>query len=255
MTKDTSKKGTASAADQQALAVVPVEDGGFLALVDEDGAEMLKEAAPTPSDLNKLVTPSGSSGAFFTIETLEGEKPVKELIVVFAWESPVERSFYATGIDEGGDGPPHCSSADGSTGYGTRDVEAIQGGAPIEDLPHSEQDCKTCPFAQYGSALGGGNGQACKQRVRVVVFDQESLLPMVLQIPAASLKEFRRYKMLLLGNRLRASQVATRISLLKVSGSPDYYKMQFDFQRKLTEGEGQRLAGLAKVLADSASAS
>jgi len=224
----------------------------FLSLTDPEAAAMIAEVQPTPADLQKLVVPSGAGGAAFVIESLDGERFEKTLDVVVAYESPIERSFYATGIDEGDGGPPHCSSADGRVGHGCRDIDAIHASASNDDLPVTEQDCASCAFSKFGSDLGGGKGQACKQRVRLVIFNGDALLPMVLQIPAATLKPFKQYKMKLVNGRKRLSRSVTRLSLAKQSGSPDYYTVEFSFVRDLTEDETGRLAELSGILADAA---
>ena len=229
-----------------------VPAGGFLVLCDDEAAEMIAEAAPAPSDLQKLLVPSGKGGAAFVIETLEGEEFTKSLDVVLAYESPIERAFFATKMGEGESGPPHCSSPDGKVGFGVRDVEAIASATSVEDLIGSEQDCADCEFSKFGSNLEGGKGQACKQKVRLVVFSDENLLPMVLQIPSASLKGFKQFKMKLLNGRKRLSRVVTRLSLTKVVASPEYYRVEFAYVRDLGSEEMTKLAGLAKVLSDAA---
>ncbi|MCH9837439.1 hypothetical protein K0U83_17380 [bacterium] len=226
--------------------------GGFLALTDVEAAEMIAEVQPTPADLQKLVVPSGSGGAAFVIESLEGETFEKTLDVVVAYESPVERSFYATGIDEGDGGPPHCSSSDGKNGFGARDLEAINASNSYDELTLSEQPCADCRFSKFGSDLGGGKGQACKQRVRLVIFSGDALLPMVLQVPAASLKTFKQYKMKLVNGRKRLARSVTQLSLVKQSGSPDYYTVEFSYVRDLSDQETGRLAELSSILAEAA---
>ena len=224
----------------------------FLSLTDPEAAAMIAEVQPTPADLQKLVVPSGSGGAAFVIESLDGERFEKTLDVVVAYESPIERSFYATGIDEGDGGPPHCSSSDGRNGFGCRDIDAIHASNSHDDLPTTEQECSGCAFSKFGSDLGGGKGQACKQRVRLVIFSGDALLPMVLQVPAATLKAFKQYKMKLVNGRKRLSRSVTQLSLAKQSGSPDYYTVEFGFVRDLTEDETGRLAELSGILADAA---
>ena len=246
----TSKK-EAAATTETTTDLVPVEQGGFVVLVDNEAKELLAEAAPGPRDLAKLLVPAGSGGAFFTIQTIEGEEAVKSLDVIIAYESPMERSFYATSIDDSDGGPPHCTSGDGVTGFGVRDVEAIRAQG-ADGLEPTEQACASCVFSKFASDLGGGKGQACSQRKRLVVFDRENILPMVLQVPAASLKALKSYKLLLVNARQRATRVVTTISLAKQKGSPDYYTVEFDFVRALSAGEVNGLAGLAQILTEAA---
>lgn len=229
-----------------------VAPDAFLALTDAEAAEMIAEVQPTPADLQKLVVPAGSGGAAFVIEGLDGERFEKTLDVVVAYESPIERSFYATGIDEGEGGPPHCASQNGKTGYGCRDLDAIHNANSYDELELSEETCSDCRFSKFGSDLGGGKGQACKQRVRLVIFNGDALLPMVLQVPAASLKTFKQYKMKLVNGRKRLAKSVTQLSLAKQSGSPDYYTVEFSYVRDLSDDEQARLGELAGILADAA---
>lgn len=230
------------------------DTAGFLALTDTEAVELIREAAPTPADLQKLVVPSGSGGAAFVVETLDGEEFHKTLDVVVAYESPIERAFYGTAIDDSDGGPPHCSSSDGKTGFGCRDLEAINATDSHDELTMTEQACNDCAFSKFGSALGGGKGQACKQRVRLVVFAGDQLLPLVLQVPSASLRDLKRYKMKLVNARKRISQSVTQLSLQKQSGSPDYYTVAFDFVRGLEADEVGKLAELSAILTEAASA-
>lgn len=231
-------------------------EGQFLVLADEESAALIADAAPSPSDLQKLVVPSGTGGAAFVIEKLEGEEFMKTLEVVVAYESAIERAFYATDVGDGDAGPPHCFSPDGKTGVGFRDVDAIRDAdGDIDALGYdaTAQACADCAWSKYGSALGGtGKGQACKQKVRLIVFSSDQLLPMVLQVPPTSLKALRRFKLQLLNGRKKLSQVVTSLSLQKVAGSPDYYTVEFNYVRDLGERELERLGDLAEVLSASA---
>lgn len=228
--------------------LVPVSEGGFAVLADPEVSDLLKGADIQPGDLHKLVVPSGTSGAFFTVPNAEGEdEAVKAVECVIAWKSPTERSFYATKIGQGEAGPPDCSSPDGETGFGVRDVDAIQE-VGADDLEKTAQACATCPFAQFGSDLEGGKSQACSQRVRLLLFRPDDVLPMTLQVPAASLKDLRQYGLLLLNARANIHRVVTRIELEKRPGGTDYFALTFKMVRKLTKGEMEVLGGLAEGL-------
>lgn len=237
----------------------PAKTGGttaalvFMALDDPEAAELIREAAPTPADLQKLLVPSGTGGAAFVIDALGGEEFHKELDVAVAWSSGMERAFFAIGIADSEGGPPNCVSSDSITGFGVRDVKAIRAGQ-AEDIEATEQACAECEFSKYGSDLDGGKAQACAQKVRLILFDQINLLPMVLQVPPASLKPLRKYKLQLLNGRLRMRDVVTRLSLVKVSGTPDFYRLAFNHVRALEDVEVVRLNELAQVLSEAATA-
>lgn len=96
--------------------------------------------------------------------------------------------------------PPACASVDGKTGIGT------PGG-----------NCKTCPLNAFGSGEGG-IGKACKNSRRLYLLRPNELIPVVINIPATSMKEFDTY----LGTKLIAkgihpSTVVTRIKLKKAN--------------------------------------
>ncbi len=135
------------------------------------------------------------------------------------------------------------------TGFGVRGVDVIRVG---DDGESSEQACAECRWSQYGSALNGGKSQACAQKVRLIVFDQKNLLPMILQVPPASLKPLRKYKLQLLNGRVRMANVVTRLSLQKVEGNPAYYRLGFAHVRALQAVEVERLAELAQTLSTAA---
>lgn len=100
--------------------------------------------------------------------------------------------------------PPACASLDGKIGHGN------PGG-----------DCKTCPLNEFGSGEGG-SGKACKNSRRLYLLRPNELLPVVLNIPATSMREFDAY----LGTKLIArgihpSTVVTRIKLKKAVSKDD----------------------------------
>lgn len=115
--------------------------------------------------------------------------------------------------------PPACASVDGKTGIGN------PGG-----------NCKTCPLNEFGSGEGGV-GKACKNTRRLYLLRPNELLPVVLNIPATSMKEFDTY----LGTKLIArgihpSTVVTRIKLKKAtskSGDP-YAMLTFSMAEQFT---------------------
>tara|TARA_R110000782_G_scaffold259110_2_gene349293 strand:+ start:4981 stop:5739 length:759 start_codon:yes stop_codon:yes gene_type:complete len=211
----------------------------------------MKETAPTPFELQKLTVPSGSSGAFFNIERLAGDVAERELDVAIAYDSGPRRTFYATSIEDGDGGPPHCSSSDGKIGFGVRDVSAISAaGDEWGSLTKTSCACAECPFSKFDSSLRGRSSQACSQSRLIVIFDPQSTLPMMLQVSPGSLRNFRKYQLRLAGGDAKLSECVTTIGLEKVTGSPDYYALTFKFKRELEELEVERLGQLAQVMVE-----
>jgi len=92
------------------------------------------------------------------------------------------RVYWDKDMQEGSGEPPVCISGDAKIGIGN------PGG-----------DCRTCPFAQFGS---DGTGQACKlkERLYLLVVEKKdgkyvplTQLPMIFDLPPTSLKNFKKY--------------------------------------------------------------
>ena len=185
-----------------------VEKGKFLAL-DRNLSEIREILDDTLAgqtlgefDLPRVGIPPGGGG-HWTIPTALGDDSSPELtgvVVAFQrtrayWENP----------DPTGE-PPVCRSHDAKIGIGTP-------GGP----------CASCPLAQYGSSPKGDNAQACKEREVWFMLREGSFLPLVLTLPATSLKGAKRYRINLASGAIRLSDVVTAVTLRKERGpSGDY---------------------------------
>ena len=131
-------------------------------------------------DLNKVTVPSGG-GVHWEVSTLAGveaEKAISGIIVFFK----DMRRFYAHGLDDDDaeKGPPDCYS-----------INLDDGIKATEDGPGGK--CEQCPMNEWGSALNGGKGKACKEGRLLFMIMRDSLLPRVIQVPATSLKSTMSY--------------------------------------------------------------
>jgi len=127
--------------------------------------------------------------------------------------------------------PPACASVDGKIGIGN------PGG-----------NCKTCPLNAFGSGEGGV-GKACKNSRRLYLLRPYELLPVVINIPATSLREFDTYLATkLIARGIHPSTVATRIKLKKANSKDgiSYAMLTFSIAERF---EGEAAAELKAICA------
>jgi len=174
-------------------------------------------------DLPRIKMPAGG-GLQWAVPTLEGEamEPSIEGVIVLARDT---RAYYSQPISEtGGNQPPDCWSADGTTGSGK------PGGA-----------CLACPLARYGSAPGS-RGQACKQIKQLFVLRGSLLLPEVVTLPPTSLKAAKQYLLKLTSQGVPYYAVVTRIGLERTKNAQGiaYSRAVLSFVRRLAPEEVER---------------
>ena len=184
----------------------PDEPGRFLAL-NRPAAEIIAVVADnlggealTERDLPRVKVPSGGSTTW-EAPTLTGMEPTKALTGVLVHFKQT-RAYWAPDADSGT--PPQCRSEG-------PDLTAVGVGDP-------GGPCITCPLAQYGTATDDkGNpapGQACNAKEIWFMLRDGDLLPIVLALPATSLKPARGYRKGTLGPYgVRYSSVVTTITL------------------------------------------
>lgn len=198
-----------------------IEKGSFLAL-DRSITEIREIIDDTLAgqqlgefDLPRVGIPPGGGG-HWTIPTALGDDSSPELTgIVVAFQRT--RAYWPS-PDPTGE-PPVCRSHDALVGIGD------PGG-----------DCRTCPLAQYGSSPKGDNAQACKEREVWFMLREGSFLPLVLTLPATSLKGAKRYRVNLASGAIRLSDVVTAITLRKERGpSGDYGIAEPRVAAKLSE--------------------
>ena len=193
---------------------------------DSDVAEVLAENLGgddfSPHELDQLKTPSGG-GSAWEIESLDGETEIMKVVNGIIVHTQMRRAFYETELDEGGgNNPPDCSSEDGVTGK--CDDEVGLGGV-----------CADCPHSQYATALKG-KGQRCKQSRVMYVMRPGSFLPIVIKVPASSLKAAKKYLLKLAGAGKVYTSVITSFGLEKLKNDDgiDYSGILFSMKEKLS---------------------
>lgn len=108
--------------------------------------------------------------------------PSVELVIIKA-NPHISKTYYPNGFEEGSSERPICYSADSV--------------APAPDSAEPQaKKCAICPHNQFGSKIteNGARGKACSDFRRLAVAPSGDLeSPMLLRVPAASLKELLAY--------------------------------------------------------------
>ena len=203
--------------------------------------EIIAEAAGAQGidpqrDLDRVHIPAGG-GIAWEIPTMEGSDSSKTIEGVIVHHSDA-RAYWNKSFDESGGGtPPDCSSTDAAVGVGD------PGG-----------NCAQCPLAQFGSAAGESNAQACKQMKILYIMQPDSILPMAVALPPTSIKPARQYLLRLAARGIRPHQVLTKINLEKdksadgISYSKATFEMAGYVKGEDAEKMGEYAAGLKPVL-------
>ena len=121
--------------------------------------------------------------------------------VIVAVNPNKSKVFYDSGYEEGMAAKPTCYSNDGT--------------APAADAEHPQaKKCAACPHSQWGSRItdNGGKGKACSDSMRLAIAPPDQLNdPMLLRVPAASLKTLGQYGQQLGKRGVEPHHVVTKI--------------------------------------------
>ena len=162
----------------------------------------------------------------------DGDGPRGSIEVVVVKASPaISKIFYANGYQDGSNSPPDCWSTNGVT-----PDPAAQG--------KQCTTCAACPMNAWGSRVtdAGKQGKACSDSRRIAIVPLNDMAneafggPMLLRVPAASLKDLKAYGELLKSVQHVPYSVATRI---KFDPQEAFPKFVFEAMRPLTQDEAQ----------------
>jgi hypothetical protein len=160
----------------------------------------------------------------------DGDGPRTSIEVVIVKAAPnIAKIFYEQGFVDGSTAPPDCWSTDGVK---------PDGGASKKQ----STTCAGCPKNAWGSKVteAGKPTKACNDSKRLAVVPLNDLAnelmggPMLLRVPAASLKDLKTYGDQLQGYGFPYFAVATRISFDHTEAFP---KFVFTAMRPLTDAE------------------
>lgn len=138
-----------------------------------------------------------------TLVTKPGEDdPAASIEVVILRANPARsKVFYASGYVEGSTDKPTCYSNDGVA----PEIDAAE--------PQSKK-CAICPHNQWGSKVteAGKKGKACSDSRRLAVATLDAVSdPMMLRVPAASMKNLEEYGKILAARGLPPQAVVTKV--------------------------------------------
>ena len=167
----------------------------------------------------------------------DGDGPRNSIEVVLIKASPaVSKIYYKQGYVDGSNAAPDCWSANGQT--------------PDPSVQNKvSPTCANCPMNAWGSRVteAGKQGKACSDSRRVAVVPVADIAnelfggPMLLRIPAASLKDLKSY-----GDTLNSYQYPYYAVATRVSFDPQeaYPKFMFSAVRPLTDDEARQVMEL-----------
>ena len=174
----------------------------------------------TRGDEKKLVTNADNEPAASLTAVIIAANPVKSKV------------YYAGGFEEGSATKPDCYSNDSLT--------------PASDAENPQaKNCAVCPHAQWGSRItdNGGRGKACSDSMRLAISPVDQLNdPMLIRVPAASLKTLGQYGSQLAKREVEPKHVITRIGFDHSMAYPALTFKAVDF---VTE---EQLAAIEDVL-------
>ena len=205
---------------------------------DMNVADILKEnlggSILTPFDLDRVTIPAAGATTWEIQDVDEGIVATRDITGIIIHSAPA-RSYWSTGLDEGGvPQPPDCVSYDLVRGMGT------PGG-----------DCGTCPFNEWASDKKGGRGKACSERRFLFLVRPDSYIPLVVQIPASSVKAINQYFLRLAGKGTPYHAVVTSLTLEKTTqagGGLPYSRAIPTLSGRLSEGDMAKVKGIVDSL-------
>lgn len=159
----------------------------------------------------------------------EGEPRASLEVVILKANPSISKIYYPNGYEEGSKEKPLCYSTDGH--------------APASDAAEPQANkCAICPHNAWGSRVteNGAKGKACSDSRRLAVApigDLEN--PMLLRIPAATLKELTAYADLLNRRKAPYKAVVTKIGF---DHTVAHQKLTFKALRWLTGEEADVVA-------------
>ena len=200
-------------------------------VANADAFDLQEEMAGLSITFDKIKVPSGGGLAF----EVPGDNPdepdlQKEFKAVIIYHHPV-LSYYKEKYT-GGNEAPDCSSIDGVVGVDKESGEIRR--------------CKDCPLNQFGTGENGG--KACKNRRRIFILRENEIFPTLLSLPTASVDNFTKYIVNLVGKHKKSNQVVTKFSLKKDTNKNGitFSKVVLSFERDLSPEEIENISKMSE---------
>ncbi len=171
------------------------------------------KSQPLTLDLFDLVkSPSGGS-TVFEVPGLAGNDAVMELTgIVLDFTTP--RAYWDT-------------------------PDPVEGTLPVclsqnSIISQDGKACALCPYNDFGSKDGDSNAKACKESVLLFLLRPNSIIPLLVRVPATSKPRFLKYSTRLLSTLTPISSVVTKITLEKATSKQGKPYALFNFQTVAT---------------------
>ena len=177
--------------------------------------ENLGEDSLSIQDLTRVVVP-GSGGKTWTVDSVEGEKEMNELLGIIVF-TKVTRTYWEKSFDDTGGGePPNCYSPDGVLGIGE-----------IADTVKDHM-CGNCHMSEFAK---DGSGCPCKENRQLFMVMQDEILPIVIKTPVMSLKNAKKYLTALTSRRQKIHSVYTSLTLMPTKNKKNIKYSQIVFKK------------------------
>jgi hypothetical protein len=155
----------------------------------------------------------GGDSTLLTVDGKPDGDPTPSLQVVLIRANPhMSKTYYAQGFVEGTNEKPTCYSNDGVK----PEADSAEMQNPV---------CATCQWNQWGSRISenSSKGKACADVRRLAVAPAGDIEnPMLLRVPAASLKEVKTYADVLNKHDVDYNSVVTKISFDNTVAHPQF---------------------------------
>lgn len=136
------------------------------------------------------------------VQNADGDPAAGLEVVILRANPNLSKVYYAGGYEEGANTKPTCYSNDGK-------------GPASDSLEPQSSACATCPHNAWGSRVSenGSKGKACSDSRRLAVAPVGELdYPMLLRVPAGTLKELVEYAKMLDRRKVGYQAVVTKVA-------------------------------------------
>lgn len=190
-------------------APLPAHLAAFAAAADDDLSQGVGIGFPIMSIKGKVWTLTRGKTKEVLLNS-EGDPRGSIEVVIIKGNRALSKVYYKDGYKEGSADKPTCYSNDNV-------APALDAASP------QSAKCETCKHNMWGSRIGdnGMKGKACSDSRRLAIAAPDMLNdPMLLRVPAASLKPLMEYNEGLIKRGAKYPMVVTKLSFDPAAASP-----------------------------------
>lgn len=190
-------------------APLPAHFAAFAAAADDDLSQGVGIGFPIMSIKGKVWTLARGKTKEVLLNS-DGDPRGSIEVVIIKGNRALSKVYYKDGYKEGSADKPTCYSNDNV-------APALDAASP------QSAKCETCKHNMWGSRIGdnGMKGKACSDSRRLAIAAPDMLNdPMLLRVPAASLKPLMEYNEALIKRGAKYPMVVTKLSFDPAAASP-----------------------------------